>query len=342
MTRRCEPYAELVGAQYWLPTEPFEYGWAPLVGCNRLRCGRCGQPVQMHVLDDGVRRHYECSCQKRDEIWRCRLDEDDSGELTGRPLGWSCDGHPDFDLPARLDGVALADDGDWMAVARMGLAQPPFRPPHVERAAPWITRLYRLLASEIARQRLGEAVAVLVGDPDVTLVAGALDFFINEPAAAGAERLATQIPARRVWLNATRHPERPGSSLLETAALALHQRLVIVDDDRRLVDRRALALAEDLALGGIGPGSVPYTFHKHDPDWLWDHADALVRANDDWLGRITQLSANASPARRLRALRAIAALDARIYRSLCAEIIDSFEDPERSALLSSIAPPPGG
>lgn len=335
MTRSCGPHPELVGATLWLPAEPFEYGWAPLVGCNRLRCSLCGQPVSTRVLDDGKRRHYECRCQRHDEIWRHAVDS--RGDIPVGPAGWRCEGHPDLALPATLDGVALAEDGDWGAVARQGLGRPPFRPPRVELPAVWITRLYRLLAGEAARQRLSEAVADAAGDTEPAVVAGALDFFLNEPSAPGAERLAAMIPARRAWLDATAHPERRGSSLLETAALALHERLLVVDGSGRPVDGAALALAEALALDGIGPGAAPYTFHDYDPDWLWDHAGELVRAHADWLERIVQLSGTAPAARRRQALLAIARVGEDARRTLCAEITDCFEDPERSALLSSIA-----
>jgi hypothetical protein len=40
-------------------------------------------------------------------------------------------------------------------------------------------------------------------------------------------------------------------------------------------------------------------------------------------------------------LCAIARLRDDTYRALCAEIADSFQDPERSSLLSSIAPKAG-
>jgi len=334
---RCDPYPELVGASLWLPAEAFDYGWAPLIGCNHLRCSRCGQPVSARVLGDGVRRHYACRCQRKDESGRFRLGEDDD-EITSGPTGWYCDGHPDLALPADLDGVALAEDGDWAAVARLGLARPPFLPPQVERYALWITRLYRVLGDGTARRRLGEAVADLTDDPDIVLVAGALDFFINEPAAAGAGRLAALVQARRAWLEATTHPQRPDSTLLETLALVLHQRLLVVGDDGRPVDRAALAATQALALDGIGPGGVPYSLLHADPDWLWDHAADLVRANRYWLGRIVQLSAGAPSATRLQALRAIAGVGGDVYHALCAKITQHVSEPERSALLAAVAP----
>lgn len=338
MTGHCGPHPALVGAKLWLPVEPYEYGWAPLVGCNRMRCRRCGEPVRAQVLQDGKRRHYACGCQQHEETWRHQVDADPDD--LGGPNRWMCEGHPDFVLPATLDGVALAEGGDWAAVVRLGFVQPPFTPPSVELAAPWIMRLYRLLAPEPTRRQLGAAVADAMNDPDAVVVAGTLDFFINEPDAPGAERLAELIPARRPWLEVTAHPARPGSSLLETAAIALHERLLVTDDAGRPVDGQALALAKTLALAGIGPGGAPYTFHDYDPDWLWDQADELVRANVDWLERIIVLLTDTPPGPHVRVVQAIAGLSPEIHRLLCAEITDNFDDPEQGALLSSIGSPP--
>jgi hypothetical protein len=219
--RSCGPHPELVGAAYWLPTEPFEHGWASPVGCNQLVCRRCRERVASQLLPDGRYRRYQCRCQTRDEAWSHRL-EADPDDRSGGPLGWRCAGHPELSLPARLDGVALDEAGYWAAVARVGLTAPlPFAPPRVELGAVWVTRLYRLLASETARARLGTALGELLGDGDAALVGGALDFFINEPSAAGAVQLATAVAARPAWLGATAHPRRPGSTLLAVATLAL-------------------------------------------------------------------------------------------------------------------------
>jgi hypothetical protein len=176
-----------------------------------------------------------------------------------------------------------------------------------------------------------------MNDSDAVVVAGALYFFIKEPNAPGAERLAGLIPARRSWLEVTAHPARPGTNLLEVAAIALHERLLVIDDAGRPVDGPALTLAKTLALEGIGPGGTPYTFHDCDPDWLWDQAADLVRANVDWLERIIFLLADdAPPERRLQVVGTIAGISEEIHRLLCAEITDNFDDPEQGALLSSI------
>src|SRR3954470_18948101 len=106
VTRDCGPHPALVGAKFWLPVEPFEYGWGDLVGCNRLRCQRCEEPVRAQVLQDGERRRYACGCQQHVEIWRHQVDADPD-DLVG-PDGWMCEGHPAFALPATLDGVVLA------------------------------------------------------------------------------------------------------------------------------------------------------------------------------------------------------------------------------------------
>jgi hypothetical protein len=334
VTGDCGPHPALVGAKLWLPAEPYEYGWAPLVGCNRMRCQRCREPVRAQVLQDGEHRRYACGCQQHEEIWHHQVDAD-PGDLIG-PSRWTCEGHPGFALPATLDGVALTQDSDWAAVARLGLVRPPFTPPGVELAPSWILRLYRLLASEPARRQLGTAVADAMNDPDAVVVAGALGFFINEPDAPGAERLAELIRGRRAWLEATAHPARPGSSLLASAAIALHERLLVIDDAGRPVDGPALTLAKTLALEGIGPGGAPHTFRDYDPDWLWGQAANLVRARVDWLGLIIFLLAGTPPGPHVRVVRAIAGLSPEIRRLLRAEITGSFDGPGQGALLSAL------
>jgi hypothetical protein len=313
--RSCGPNAELVGGSLWLPVEAFEYGWASPVGCNRLRCGACGEAVTASVVAGtggaAAVRRYRCACTQRDESWRSSV----AGDLDGLgppPTRWACAGHPELALPCLLDGVAVALDGDWREVARRGLVAPPFSPPGVTLGAVWVTRLYRLLGSAAAKTKLGEAVAALVEDPgeEAATRAAALELFFNDPAAPGAERLAALALAQRAQLAQLAHPTRGKTSLLDAVVQGLHERLLVVDDAGRPVDGAALAAAQQLALDGLGPSSTPYTFGDYAPAWLWQHAAALVRARPRWLGYLAQLVPDAPPALRGPALRQIAALGA--------------------------------
>src|SRR5262245_31290786 len=148
MTRFCHRYPELVGPRHWLPPEPFEFGWTSPVGCNNLRCERCGSPVRAEVTGEG--RHYACACQRHDEtgVFQIGGESDDLYPLT--LTEWVCAGHPDLRLPATLDGVRLDAATDWDAVAVTAVLTPPFTPPRVELWQAWLTRLYRLLGAERA------------------------------------------------------------------------------------------------------------------------------------------------------------------------------------------------
>ncbi|WP_409239283.1 hypothetical protein [Streptomyces sp. PA5.6] len=303
MTNFCNPYPELVGARLWLPTEPFEFGWASPVGCNALRCTACGEPVRSEVLPDGERRRYACGCHRRDTVWSYRIGSE-SDDLTPAFTDWVCDGHPDFELPSVLDGVELNEAVDWDALVAETALRPPFDPPGVELHARWITRLYRLLGAE--RTALSRAMAGLLNAEDPHLVRAAYDFFTNERQAAGAELVAGAVARRREWLAKTPDPRRAPATLLSGAALLLHERLLVVDEAGAPVDGPALTLTKELALAGIGPGDTPLTFRDYDPDWLWAHSGALAAANAEWVETLVYASSWAPAAAREKILAEMA------------------------------------
>lgn len=69
MTRRCRPQPQLVGADYWLPVEPFEVGWAVAVGCNNLRCRDCAEAVRSDGQPGRTVHRYWCACRQHLETW---------------------------------------------------------------------------------------------------------------------------------------------------------------------------------------------------------------------------------------------------------------------------------
>ncbi|MET8687435.1 hypothetical protein ABZV77_24790 [Streptomyces sp. NPDC004732] len=328
MTKFCGPYPELVGARFWLPTEPFEFGWASLVGCNALRCTSCGEPVLSEVLPDGERRRYACGCHRRDTVWSYRIGSE-SDDLHPAFTDWVCGGHPDFELPSVLDGVRLDGATDWDALVVEAALRPPFDPPGVELHVRWLTRLYRLLGAE--QTVLSRSVARLLSSEDPLLVRAAYDFFTNERHAAGAELLAGSVAERREWLGTTPDPRRSSSSLLDGAALLLHERLLVVDGAGAPVDGAALTLTKELALAGTGPGDTPLTFRDYDPGWLWAHAGALTAANPEWVDTLVYASAWAPAVLRGKVLAEMAEAAPEAVREA---IEQHFEQPERDALLS--------
>jgi hypothetical protein len=344
--RSCGPNAELVGGKLWLPVEAFEHGWASPVGCNRLRCTKCGEAVTSSVIGDGgsggagAVRRYRCGCAQRDESWRSSVAGDPDG--VGPPAtSWECAGHPVLELPCVLDGERLEEDADeaaWRELARRGLVTPPLVPPGLQLGAVWVTRLYRLLGSAEARRKLGEAVAQLVEDAgeEAAVRAEALEVFFNDPAAPGADRLAALVTTQRAALSGLAHPTRRKTSLLDALAQVLHERLLLVDGAGRPRDGAALAAAQQLALGGVGPSSAPYTFADHAPAWLWQHAAALVKARPRWLGYVVQGVPAATAAQRGPALREIAALGAEQAAALRAELAEVASGEALEALLREV------
>jgi hypothetical protein len=191
VTRFCLPRPELVGAHGWLPPEPFEYGWTSGVGCNRLRCVRCGGEVRGDVLPDALNRRYQCACRGYDVSEVILIQDYDDYHYMypaiGQPhpyLGdWQCTGHPDLVLPAVLDGLPVAAATDWAALVRTAVLAPPFRPPGLDLNPEWLLRIYRLLGDHPARHDLARAVAASLDSDDARLVTAARQFFLYEPKA---------------------------------------------------------------------------------------------------------------------------------------------------------------
>ncbi|RBQ15179.1 hypothetical protein DP939_36860 [Spongiactinospora rosea] len=323
MTRRCRPHPQLVGADYWLPTEAFEVGWATAVGCNNLRCPDCGEAVRSDGPPGRTVRRYRCACLQHLETWTYWVGGEPE-DLYPERLSWYCAGHPNLTLPVVLDGVPLDAGTDWGAVAAAAMLEEPFRPPGIDVRQAWLVRLFRLLSRE--RAALSAAIAGLLYTTDPRLVSGAIDFFITERKAPGAERITAMVISRRDWLAETPAPGTPSVSLLDDAMLLLHTRLL---DTGRAADRPALALAKELALSGIGPDDTAHTLIDHDPKWLWANARSLIHANPDWADDLAFLATQQRASMRPRLLRDLAAVAPDAVRKAVTERIP---EPERQRL----------
>ncbi|MFD2469992.1 hypothetical protein [Amycolatopsis silviterrae] len=330
MTRRCRPQPQLVGADYWLPVEPFEVGWAIAVGCNHLRCRDCGEAVRTAGPSGRTVRRYQCACQEHLETWTYWVGGEPE-DLYPEKLAWYCAGHPDLTLPAVLDGVPLETGTDWADVASAAMLEEPFRPPGIEISQAWLVRLFHLLSRE--RAALSTAIAGLLSATDPRLVSGALSFFTTERKAPGAERVTDLILARRDWLAETPGPGAPSVPLLDDAVLLLHTRLL---DTGRAADQPALALAKELALSGIGADDTAGTLLDHDPKWVWANAHALIHANPDWAADLAFHATQQRASMRPRLLRDLAAIAPDAVRKAVAE---RTLEPERQRLLDLL---PGG
>jgi hypothetical protein len=332
VTRWCRPFPQLVGADYWLPLEPFEFGWATAVGCNNLYCEHCRERVCSEGRPGGFVRRYWCGCREHFETWTYWIGGEPE-DLYPAFTGWECGGHQQLALPTVLDGVPLDAETDWRAVAADAILQPPFHPPGIDLQVVWLLRLFRLLNAE--QPLLSRAVATLLDAADRRLVRGALDFFLYERTAAGAERITGMVIERQTWLSETPDPREPSCSMLDSASSLLHARLLDVDNAGDPVDRPALALAKELAVAGVGPRSAPLTFSNCDPEWLWANAGRLVRAKEAWADMVVYVAIRASATIRTQVLRDIAAIAPDAVR---AGIVNRIREPERQELLSSLWP----
>ena len=161
----CKPAGSLIGGKGWLPTEPFDYAWGRF-GCNKLKCGACGQWLKQHVPStDPDARHYECACQQYD-AYGYHLIGSDEGHVNAFVTEWACAGHPQFQLPATLDGVRIADDAVLSNVVTAALGNPPFVAPEIRAPSFWVQRLYRLLQQDAPHRTIGNAVAAALGSSD--------------------------------------------------------------------------------------------------------------------------------------------------------------------------------
>ncbi len=324
MTRRCRPQPQLVGADYWLPVEPFEVSWAVAVGCNNLRCPDCGEAVRSDGPPGRTVRRYWCACRQHLETWTYWVGGEPA-DLYPEKLGWYCDGHPNLTLPVVLDGVPLNAGTDWGAVVAAAVLEEPFHPPGIDLRQAWLVRLYHLLPRE--RPALSAAITGLLYATDPRLVSGALDFFTTERKAPGAERVTDMVTSRRGWLAETPDPRTPSVPLLDDAVLLLHTRLL---DTGRATDRPALALAKELALSGVGPDDTAGTLLEHDPKWLWANARSLIHANPDWAEDLAYLATQQRASMRPRLLRDLATVAPDAARKAVTERIP---EPERQRLL---------
>lgn len=183
-SRFCVPHPKLVGVRCWLPTEPFEFGWAYHVGCNNLRCERCGEPVRSEVA--GPCRRYVCGCQHWEASWTHGIGEDTWDVIIEiyhpDAEGWVCRGHPPLVLPTTLDGMSLDTATDWDALVYQAIWRPPLKLPAeldlipISVSARWLIRLYWLLDAE--RPLLRAAVRGLF-DAQNTRVARAVQDFVR-------------------------------------------------------------------------------------------------------------------------------------------------------------------
>jgi hypothetical protein len=268
----------------WLPSTEFDYHWppsGPFVGCNRLRCENCGRRV---VTSDGANqyRHYACRCREEDVAFAAPMSQVlDPFTYETRP--WRCEGHPSLQLPATIDGIALDDATNWSALVRelwTGARVIPAIPGAIGPTF-WVERLFWVLPNGEKRDAVAHAIAALLDDKEVLLLASALTFFRRAPFAPGAERISTLVRTRPERLVGVVHPHDPVTTLWSYAADILSLRSMPGDDDapRDVVARDTL---RERAVAPPGVDSALFSMSRNDHGWLREHADAVVVAASNW------------------------------------------------------------
>lgn len=264
----CGSHGWLVAADGFIPESEFDYQTPALemrVGCNRVQCTQCKSAVkhrvgyqvapgsgivpQLYVTDDWSRwiasgdlrvvayaRLYHCRCQDGFAVGETNLaPEEDRPD----PV-WECGGHPPLRLPAKVDGIALGENADFVALARSFYdgSLVGKQPAIALWKADWINRLHGVLLGEPAAARLADAVFALLGDEQPVVIAAASTFFALFPDAAGAERLSAFFIEHRDRLEAILNPGVPGGTLRYWFLQAIAARIT----HTRGGDREAVAI----------------------------------------------------------------------------------------------------
>lgn len=211
--RYCAGRGTVVNAFRPVADSPYDFVWAGLeaeLGCNRLRCSRCGQVVRdgakwtaefldversasLHASDEwkpfAVRgwirscendRLYLCRCASWGVKQPARLDDPYYDDFMGpAPASWACAGHPRPEVPFELDGEFLGKETDWRALARGGMLddRATSRPRSLRRQpALWVERLFRLLEPDPPAAAVTAAVRELLTDADARVRDAAGEF----------------------------------------------------------------------------------------------------------------------------------------------------------------------
>lgn len=174
--RFCAGGGTVVNAHRPIAEFPYDFVWAglaPELGCNHLRCSKCGQDVRNEARQSD--RHYRCGCVSWFVKQPARLDDPYYDDFMGpAPSSWACAGHPRPRLPFELDGETIDERTDWRALVRGAiLGERATARPSSLRQQPvlWLERLFRLLEP-------GPSVEVrdLAGDDDPRVRAAISEF----------------------------------------------------------------------------------------------------------------------------------------------------------------------
>jgi len=364
----CREHGLLVDADDWLPVDPRDYnggGIGLYIGCNRLTCGRCRQPVRHQLgfaagpaatlaelasLGDwselpefragASARLYACACTSRLvrgitplEVHPSALDFDDM------PL-WHCAGHPSLRRPGELGGFTVDDTTAWSALAQRAMTEAGSPPLHR-----WVdglpgfaaTRLYQALDDPADRAALSLAIAALAVQVDAAgvplpefRIATTL-FFALHPLAEGVGHYATFASQHLQLFRGVPAGWGPDDTLDSYLFYTLLSHLTLVPTGPSAdAVRHALRVAATTA-PGLGVSLNWYA--GHDRTWALDHLEALVLANPKhWEGLLAELRPDSAE-------QVVAAAKAllRCGAASRAEVLAALADANSAAFASEVA-----
>jgi hypothetical protein len=301
----CLDSGYLVSAKQALPSDPTEFGVPrlPFVGCNRLRCNRCGATVRtcdgyaFATRDDQSQptlsglydtadlttspllhqtlpsfRLYLCRCSRWLETSEHALQIDDPDWFTDPKMPWACDGHPYVEPPHDIDGVRVTSTEELRALISRGFAG--FVPPRTRPDDPpavWLVRLHARLAPSLKPYVEQEALAALEKAPDAK--ARAFAFFFRAPNDQANARILTMLERDRATLAVIPDAITTISidKTLDHSAWRVLQSAIGADGPVR-------TLARAHALAGHGCRTLYSGLASGDASWLLEHLEDVARA----------------------------------------------------------------
>jgi len=305
----CAGRGFLVDGAHVLPDDPtdLDVDGLPIIGCSRLRCGRCGQPVrsavglsfatgadvsatQLTALYDtpdlatssllqrgpSELRLYLCRCARWLETSHhaCVIENRDDSDPD---VPWRCEGHPVIALPHDIHGTAVRSPEELRALVVRGFqgAAPPRTRSVDTLRAEWIARLHARLQAKDAAVVVSGALSCLE-EHEPRARACALRFFYVVPSEQGRARVLELLDGRPELFAGVPDP----ITTIEVDATLEHTAWRVVAP---LVAQPGTARerARSKALAGHANVAVYDALAQHDSGWVTSHGVEIAKAAPD-------------------------------------------------------------
>jgi len=303
----CANSGYLVSGTRALPLDPtdFHIDGLAIVGCSRIRCGRCKSivrnapgfafrtaddvsgsdltklyelhdPASSPLLHNGRPewRLYYCRCSRWLENDQHACAEPDLDRDRDPTMPWACDGHPLIELPHDIDGVLVSTQTELRDLILRGLhgETPSYvREEDIKRGY-WMARLPARLAAPENKQVVIDATVECLTDPDAHVRALALELLTVSRSPIAEMRLVEVLDHHRdLFAGVPNEISRfDVDATLEGTAWRVLGPAVASDTNVRERARR-------VALGGHGNRAVYDALCASDSEWIVEHIDDIVR-----------------------------------------------------------------